>query len=192
MDTKTIKDYQYLLFFVAIIWLIEFINIYLGHSLNQYGLVPRNFDRLYGVVTMHFLHSGMTHLIANTLPLLVLGFLVSATHKGLPVTGTIAIITGCLVWAAARNGQHVGASGLVMGYFGFLVSSAFFEGSFKNILLMLLTVFLYGGLIFTLIDFRQYISFEGHIFGFISGIASAKIWQKKIKTSSYGHRNSNT
>lgn len=184
MDTKTIKDYQYVLFFVAIIWLLEFINFYLGHNLNQYGLVPRNFDRLYGIVTMHFLHSGMTHLIANTLPLLVLGFLVSATDKGLQVTGTIAIITGCLVWAAARNGQHVGASGLVMGYFGFLVSFAFFERSFNNILLMLITVFMYGSLIFTLIDFRQYISFEGHIFGFISGVASAKIWQKKIKPSS--------
>ena len=182
MDARAIKDYKVLLFFVAVIWLIEIVNLYLGHSLNSFGLVPRQPERLFGIVTMHFLHGGLAHLIANTLPLLVLGFLVSATHRSLQVTATIAILTGCLVWLAARNGQHVGASGLVMGYFGYLVSCAFFDRSLKNIILMLLTIVLYGGLVFSLIDFRAWISFEGHIFGFASGIISARIWRK------YGNR----
>ena len=181
MNASAIKDFRVLLFFVAIIWLIELVNIYFGHSLNQYGLVPRQPERLYGIVTMHFLHGGLMHLIANSLPLLVLGFLVSATNKGLQVTATIAFITGVLVWLAARQGMHIGASGLVMGYFGFLVSSAFFDRSLKNIILMLLTVVLYGGLVFSLIDFRAWVSFEGHIFGFASGVISAKIWRKNEK-----------
>ena len=128
---------------------------------------------------MHFLHGNFSHLLANTVPLLVLGFLVCATHKGLQATVTIGLLTGSLVWLAARNGMHVGASGLVMGYFGFLLSGVFFDRRFKNIILMLLTVVLYGGLVFTLIDFRQWVSFEGHIFGFTAGIASAKIWRSK-------------
>jgi len=179
MNAKAVRDYRILIFFVAVIWLIELVNIALGHSLNHYGLIPRQPAHLYGIVTMHFLHGGLMHLIANSLPLLVLGFLVCATNKGIQVTATIALITGTLVWLAARHGMHIGASGLVMGYFGFLVSRAFFDRSLKNIILMLLTVVLYGGLIFTLIDFRAWVSFEGHLFGFLSGIISAKVWRTK-------------
>ena len=177
MDRRAIKDFKVLLFFVALIWLLELVNSYFGHSLNQFGLVPRSPERLYGVVTMHFLHGNLSHLLANTLPLLVLGFLVCATHKGLQVTMTIALLTGAMVWLAARNGMHIGASGLVMGYFGFLVSRAFFNRRLINIVLMILTIVLYGGLLFTLIDFRGWVSFEGHIFGFLSGIISARIWR---------------
>ena len=78
MNASAIKDYRILLFLVAIIWLIELVNIYLGHSLNQYGLLPRHPEKLYGIVSMHFLHGSLMHLIANSLPMLVLSFLVYA------------------------------------------------------------------------------------------------------------------
>lgn len=182
MDSRALRDFRLLLFFVALIWLIELVNLYLGHRLNTYGLIPRQAGQLYGIVTMHFLHGGLTHLIANSLPLIVLGFLVSATHKTVQVSVTIAILTGCLVWLIARPAIHVGASGLAMGYFGFLVSGAFFERSIKNIILLILTVVLYGGLVFSLIDFRNGVSFEAHLLGFISGIVSAKIWLRSNKT----------
>ena len=165
------------MFFVAIIWVLEILNLALDRSLSHYGLVPREIDRLYGIVTMPFLHGNLPHLIANTLPLAILGFLVCATKKALPVTLTIMLLTGILVWVAARDGNHIGASGLVMGYFGYLVSAAFFDRSVAKVLVMIVTVVVYGGLIFTLLDFRSGISFEGHIFGFVSGIISAKLWR---------------
>lgn len=189
MDAKAIKDYRLIIFYIAFLWALELVNLTMGHSLNQFGLVPRQPEHLYGILTMHFLHGGLAHLISNSLPLLVLGFLVSANHKAIQVTITIAVMTGTLVWVAARHGNHVGASGLVMGYFGYLLSSAFFQRSFKSFILLAATVIFYGGLVFTLLDFRGWISFEGHIFGFISGIASAKIWHgKKNNTNNWGFK----
>ncbi len=179
MNSQSIKDFKLLLAFVVLIWLIELINIALNHNLNQYGLLPRDLGHLYGVVTMHFLHGGLYHLIANTIPLIVLGFLVCATNKGKEATLAIMLLTGIMVWIFARSAFHVGASGLVMGYFGFLLGWAYFNRNIKNIILALVTVFLYGGLAFSLLDFRSWVSFEGHIFGFASGIVTARLLVRK-------------
>lgn len=189
MDAKAIKDYRIILFYVALLWALELVDLALGHSLDQFGLVPRQTEHLYGIVSMHFLHGGFGHLISNSLPLLVLGFLVSANHKAIQVTVSIMLLTGISVWIAARHGNHVGASGLVMGYFGYLLSSAFFQRSLKSFILLAMTVVFYGGLVFTLLDFRGWISFEGHIFGFVSGIVSAKIWHsKKNRSNNWGFK----
>ena len=181
MSRKITKNYQFVLFLVAIMWLLEFVNIVISHQLNTYALVPRHYDKLPGVVTMHFLHWNLTHLISNTIPLLILGFFLSASGKAKEVTITIMLVSGLLVWAFARNGTHAGASGLVMGYWGFLISSAFFKRNFKNILIAIITIFLYGGILFSLLDFRTNISFEGHLFGFFAGLFSAWYWYKKAR-----------
>ena len=179
IDKKNLSDYRYLLFFVAVLWIIEIVNYFLGHSINRFGLIPREPYSLYGIATMHFLHSSFNHLISNSAPLLILGFLVAVNRKIVKVTISIALLTGVSVWVAGRQGVHVGASGLVMGYFGYLLSAAFFQKSIKGILLTLLTVIIYGGLVASLLDFRGWVSFEGHLFGFISGILSARIWHPK-------------
>ena len=181
---KVINDYKLVLFFIALIWGVEIVNQFLKHDLNEFALHPREVGSLYGVISMHFLHNGLGHLLSNTIPLLILGFFVSALNKIRLVTLLIMVLTGLLVWFFARDGVHVGASGLVMGYWGYLISNAFFHRSFKNISVSVITIFIYSGAVMTLFDFRDGISFEAHIFGFISGVFSAWLLaERKQKTN---------
>ena len=173
MVGKAVKDYKIFLIFIVLIWSIQIIDIVFPNDLRSFALRPREAGSLYGVITMHFLHNGIVHLLSNTVPLLILGFFVSALDKMRQVTFLIMVLSGLLVWIFARGGLHAGASGLVMGYWGYLVSNAFFHRSFKNISIAIITLLIYGGAVFTLLDFRTGISFEGHIFGFLSGITSA-------------------
>ncbi|WP_444996157.1 rhomboid family intramembrane serine protease [Aliikangiella sp. IMCC44359] len=181
MNRHVTKNYQFVLFLVAVMWLLEFANIVVSHELNAYALSPRQYEKLPGVITMHFLHWNLTHLISNSVPLLIMGFFVSALGKTKEVTITIMLVSGILVWIFARNGIHAGASGLVMGYWGYLISSTFFERNIRNILIAIITIFLYGGIVFSLLDFRETTSFEGHLFGFSAGLLSAWLWRKRIK-----------
>jgi len=165
---------------IALMWVLEIVNLAFDHQLKQLALVPRRVDSLFGILGMHFLHWNIPHLLANTLPLAILGFLVCLNGKAWQVTLSIMLITGILVWLFARNGNHAGASGLVLGYWGYLLSNAFFERSFKNIALAIFTILIYGGIVVSLVNFRDGVSFEGHIFGFIAGIVSARIFRKKL------------
>jgi membrane associated rhomboid family serine protease len=158
-------------------WLIEIVNLFLGHGLSEYSVYPRRIEKIYGIISMHFLHWGIGHLLSNTIPLLVLGFFVTGVGKFKQVTISIALLSGLLVWLFAREAFHAGASALVLGYWSYLISNAFVEKNFKNSVIALLTIVLYGGMLFSLLDFRQWVSFEGHIFGFLSGIASAWFWR---------------
>lgn len=179
MNKELIKNHQFILFLIAAIWIIEIINLILGHSLNEYSLYPRRVDKLYGIISMHFFHWNLAHVISNSIPLLFLGFFVTSLGKVKEVTFSIMFLCGIFVWLFARNGIHAGASALVMGYWSYLISNAVFQRSFKNILIAVFIIFVYWGLVFSLLDFRKSISFEGHIFGFISGTVSAWIWRKE-------------
>jgi membrane associated rhomboid family serine protease len=170
------EDYKIFFIYIVLLWGIEIVNLLLSHNLNQFALRPRETGNLYGIITMHFLHNGVGHLLSNTIPLLVLGFFVSSLNKLRSVTLLIMLLTGLLVWFFARDGLHAGASGLVMGYWGYLISNAYFNRSFKNIAIAVITLIIYSGAVFTLFDFRAGISFEGHIFGFISGVFCAWLW----------------
>ncbi len=180
---KAINDYRLFLFFIVSIWGLEIVNILFKYNLNAFALRPREVESLYGVISMHFLHNSLGHLLANTIPLLILGFLVSTLGKMPQVTFFIMLLSGLLVWIFARDGLHAGASGLVMGYWGYLISNAFFHRSFRSISVAVITLLIYSGIIVTLFDFRASTSFEGHIFGFISGIISAWLLMEKKKVT---------
>ena len=81
MDKKVLKEYRFILFYVALLWLIEIANYSFNHQFNQYGLRPRDFEGLIGLFTMHFLHSDFNHLIANSAPLLILGLLINVISE---------------------------------------------------------------------------------------------------------------
>ena len=175
MNRVMIGNYRSYLWFVGIVWCIYILHVLLGGQLRVLALQPREVERLYAVFTMHFLHWNFGHLLANTIPLLILGFFVNALGKLKQVTVLIMLISGLLVWLFARNALHAGASGLVMGYWAYLLANAFFQRNLKSILMAIITLLTYGGLIFTLFDFRSSVSFEGHAFGFLAGIVSAWI-----------------
>ncbi len=157
----------------ALMWLIEIINTLFNHQFSHFGIVPRELSGLIGIVLSPFLHWSLPHLIGNTIPFLVLGFLVHQSKQLLFVSLVVTFGGGLLVWLFARDAAHAGASGLIMGYFGFLISHGLFTRSIRSILISVVAVIFYGGIVFSLLDFRSHISFEGHIFGFIAGVAAA-------------------
>jgi membrane associated rhomboid family serine protease len=88
------------------------------------------------------------------------------------------ITSGLLVWLFARPATHIGVSGVVYGYFGYLVLAGFLSGKFKLIIISVLVAFFYGGLIFGILPSSPFVSWESHLFGFIAGLVAAKLWAK--------------
>ena len=166
---------QPIIIILAIIWVVEIVNMGIGHRLTSYGVFPRRFEGLIGIPLFPFIHGGVWHAISNTLPILILGGLtvVTGTLRFWAYTVGIILLSGTLVWLFARSTYHVGASGLVFGYFGALLARAYIERTYLTILIAFVTVALYGGLLFGILPTRGYISFEGHFFGLLAGIALA-------------------
>lgn len=154
-------------------WIVEGADqAVLDQRLDQAGIVPRELDGLPGVLWAPFLHYGFGHLLANTVPLLVLGGLVAikGTTRFLEVTIGVILLGGLGTWLFGRTGVHLGASGVVFGYFGYLVAAALFERKLRSILLGLTALVLYGGLVWGVVPTTERVSWEGHLAGLVAGV----------------------
>ncbi len=162
-----------ILLLLALVWLVEVVNFIFAHGFTTWGILPRSLTGLVGIPLAPFIHAGFWHALSNTIPLLVLGGLASSTGERRFWLTTLAIIvlSGLLIWVFARSAYHVGASGLIFGYFGVLVSRALIERNLVSIAIAFLVVGLYGGLVWGVLPTRSYISFEAHLFGLIAGVA---------------------
>jgi membrane associated rhomboid family serine protease len=161
---------------LVVMWVLEIVDAVLGGSLDQFGIRPRSTDGLVGLAASPFLHGGFEHLVSNTIPFAVLGFLTMVHGVGTfwRVSLFAALVGGLLVWlVGASNSVHIGASGVIFGYFGFLLAMGFFERSAKAILIAVLVGLGYGGLIFGVLPSQPGVSWEGHLFGFLAGGTSA-------------------
>ncbi len=165
-----------ILLLLALVWLVEAVNLLFGHGFASWGILPRSLTGLVGIPLAPFIHGSLWHALSNTVPLLVLGGLTLTIGERRFWLTTLAIIvlSGLLVWLFARGAYHVGASGLVFGYFGVLVSRALIERKIISIAIACLVVALYGGLLWGVLPSRSYISFEAHLFGLIAGVAT--VW----------------
>lgn len=161
---------------VAVMWLLEIVDIAMGGRLNYFGIYPRNSIGLRGILLAPFLHGNFQHLISNTIPFVVMGWFVML--RGIPeffkVSAIVMLASGIGTWLFGSAGLHIGASGVIFGYFGFLLSRAYFERSALSIALSLAVGLLYGGLIWGVLPGRFGISWEGHLFGFLGGIYAAR------------------
>lgn len=171
-----------ILMLVAAIWVIEIVQQLIGHRLNQwFGLEPRSFDGLIGVPAMPLLHGDFPHLLANTPPLIVLGImgLLIAPRRFIAASLTIVLVSGLAVWLLARgNTIHVGASGLIFGWFGFLLALGWFERSWQAVAGALVVIVLYGGFFWGVLPQGQTgISWEAHLFGALAGAAAAWLYR---------------
>lgn len=168
-----VKRLRPVIFLVALIWAVEVLNFFLDHSLVSWGILPRSVGGLVGIPLAPLLHGGIWHTISNTVPLLVLGGLTLARGqaKFFETTVNIVLLSGLLVWLFARDAYHVGASGLVFGYFGAILARAVIERSLSSMIIGIITVMLYGGLIWGILPLRSHVSFESHLFGLIAGIS---------------------
>lgn len=170
---------QILLTLVAIAWALEIVDIVVfRRALDSFGIRPRTLVGLRGILFAPFLHGGLPHLIGNTVPFLVLGWFVMLreTSDFLIVSVVAALISGLGTWLiGAPFSIHIGASGVIFGYLGYLLGRGYFERSFAAIFLSVLAGFLYGGILWGVLPTRVGISWEGHLFGFVGGVVAAKL-----------------
>ena len=160
---------------------IEIINLLTGRMLNQFGNIPRYIPGLTGIFVGPLLHGSLGHYFSNIIPVCIFSYLLLqyGNKRFIYVTIWIVTLTGILVWLFGRSATHIGISGLVYGYFGYLVLAGFLSGKFKLIAISLIVGFFYGGLIFGVLPGRPFVSWESHLFGFISGSAAAYFWARK-------------
>ena len=178
-DSLTFEFLRPIFTLLVVIWAAQVVNFISGYELNQwFGLEPRDFGGLIGIPASPFLHAGFGHIIANTVPLVVLGGMaaMASPKRFLDSTIIIVLLGGLLVWLLARgdNRVHVGASGLVFGYLGYVVALGIFERSLRAIAMAVFAGLLYGGLILGVLP-DQRISWESHLFGAMAGAAAAWI-----------------
>ena len=186
MQKSTAASIKATVILLALVWLIEVVNSLMGHRLNAYGIYPRRLDSLPGILFWPLLHGGYAHLLMNTTPLLVMGFFVAlrGTRSFWLSSAFIVLLAGGGVWLFGRSAYHIGASGLVFGYFGFLVALAWYEKSLMTFLVACLVLFYYGGIIYGILPRDEFVSWEGHLFGLLAGIVAASLFATKRKTKS--------
>ncbi len=164
---------------LGLMWLLELLNWLLPQlQLDRYGIRPQDFSWLQGIIIAPLLHGSWAHLIANTPPLLIFGGLVLLQGLGIfwLVTLISMLVSGLGVWLfSPPYAVTVGASGVIFGYFGFLLSRGLLTRSKSAIAIFLLVIFLYGGMIWGVLPSSPNISWQAHLFGFIGGILAANL-----------------
>lgn len=178
------KSLKISLWAVGIIWAVYLLNIIVFFSdFRAFGIRPRETSGLLGVLLSPFLHGSWAHLISNSIPLFILTFLIVQFYSKIwiPVTVFSVLGGGFAVWLFAQtNSNHIGASGVIFSYIGFLLFSGIFRRSVKSILIGVIIVFLYGGALLSgIVPGQEGISWQGHLFGAIAGIILAYIYRKK-------------
>jgi len=162
--------------FIVLLWVAEILDTLLGNRLDGHGISPRDPYELPDIVAAPLLHAGFDHLAANTMPLLVLGFLAAlrGLSKFFVVSAVIVAVSGLGVWLTAPPDTiTLGASGLVFGYFSYVVLRGFLDGKPLDIVVSIVVGLLYGSLIFGVLPLQAGVSWQGHLFGLIGGALAA-------------------
>ncbi|HEY1133581.1 MAG TPA: rhomboid family intramembrane serine protease [Nocardioides sp.] len=171
--------------FVAVLWVLEVVDTLVGNRLDDFGVQPRTDEGLLGILFAPVLHLGFEHLISNTIPLLVLGFVIALSGIGqaLAVTGAIWVIGGFGTWLfAPSNTNHIGASVLVFGFIVYLLLRGFFTRRIGQIAVGVVVLVLYGGALWGVLPGQPGISWQGHLFGAIGGgLAAAMLTQRRTE-----------
>jgi membrane associated rhomboid family serine protease len=165
----------------AICWLVFGLDSLFWHGrLSQHGIVPRHLNGLAGIVWAPFLHASFRHLLANTLPLLILGAIICGRSRTEFVLVTVAgiLFGGGLTWLIARTACHIGASGLVFCYFGYLASMAWFRRTFGTLCVSVVCILGYGGMLRGIFPSAGAVSWESHLGGLVAGVLLAALTAK--------------
>ena len=162
--------------FVVLLYAIELVDTLMGHRLDGAGVRPREVDGLDGIVFAPVLHLGWGHLVGNTLPLLVLGFLIllNGVARFVTVTAIVWVVGGVGTWFTGSTGSvHLGASVLAFGWLVYLLLRGVFARNASQVALGVILLFVYGGLLYGVLPGQPGISWQGHLFGALGGALAA-------------------
>lgn len=181
---RELKQHAGILFgFTALLWVLEIIDAAIfGGGLDGFGIQPRSVLGLRGILLAPLLHGGFGHLIANTVPLLVLGWFVMLreTKHWFFVGALSTLVGGAGVWlVGASRSNHIGASIVVFGFLGYLLSRGFFERKLWPIVGSVLVALMYGGALWGVLPGQPGISWEGHLFGCLGGVLAARFLARR-------------
>jgi membrane associated rhomboid family serine protease len=173
------KSFTIALGIVAAMWAIFILNELMSLNLNRFGIIPRDVEGIKGILFAPFLHGNFPHLLSNTIPMLILCTTLFWFYpkSAIRVLLLSMVLGGLLVWVFARNAYHIGASGVIFSLVSFLIASGIFRKKFKAFLLGLAVFFFYGGIVWGILPTQPGVSWESHLFGFLSGIALAYLFR---------------
>lgn len=169
---------------LLIIWSVHLLNLRFPElNFTSYGNFPRKLEGLKGILFSPFLHNtrDFSHIIGNSVPLFVLSWLLILNYKKLfaPVTVFIWLFSGVCLWLGGRESYHIGASGVIYGLAYFLFFSGVFSKNKQQMAISLVVAFSYGSMMWGIFPLEEHISWEGHLFGAISGVMMAIYFRKK-------------
>jgi membrane associated rhomboid family serine protease len=163
---------------VALMWMLEVVDVVADHRLDNYGIHPRDVGGLPEIFAAPFLHAGFGHLISNTVPFLAMGAAIAlgGLMRVALVTLIVAAVSGLGTWLiAASNSVHLGASGVVFGYATYLVARGILSKRLSELAVGVVVVAIWGiGLLQGLLP-QDRISWQAHLFGAIGGVIAATV-----------------
>ncbi len=166
----------------SVLTVIEILNILSSRSFNSLGIIPRDLSSgLRGIFLAPFIHANVGHFIANIIPFAIFSFLVlqHGLIRYILITGICITLSGLLVWGLGRSAVHIGSSGLIYGYFGFLLLAGFFSRELKLMAISVFVGVVYGGLVFGILPVTPFISWESHLSGLLSGFLCAYLFANR-------------
>jgi membrane associated rhomboid family serine protease len=167
--------------FIFVLWLSHILVLMTEFDARHLAIHPRHIDGIPGIIAEPLLHADFSHLFSNTVPLffMLAALLYFYRPLALRIFGLIWLLTGLWVWCFARESYHIGASGIVYGLATFLAFSGFIRGDHRLMSVSLLTIFLYGSMVWGIFPIFFHISWESHLMGAIAGGLLAWYYRKE-------------
>ncbi len=181
---QTQKNLPDLALILLIPWLI-FIFTRINKSILLLGIIPRHLIGLPGIIFAPLLHLDFNHLFFNSIPLIVLSnfILINGLHYYLAATFLITVLSGVGIWLFAKPGLHIGASALITGYWGLLVSNIYQNGTLTTIILGAVSLYYFAGIFLGIFPNKRGVSWEGHLFGLLAGLATSYLFSTSLLLS---------
>lgn len=154
-------------------WTCFFISTVITQRILLLGIIPRTARGIPGIFFAPLLHANFNHLFFNSIPLAVLSafLLINGLYSYIVITVLITVLSGFAIWCLARPGLYIGASALITGYWGFLISNAYQEASATTIILAALSLYYFAGIFLGIFPQQKGVSWEGHLCGLLAGLA---------------------
>lgn len=180
----SLQRFGWLVGLLGVIWAVQAVNLITGYTLNDwFGLRPRAIGGLDGILLMPLLHGSLGHILSNSVPLVVLGGLMAwtAERNVLPASLMIVVLGGTGVWLFGKTANHVGASGLIFGWFAYLVARGVVERRLVPVMVAVAVGLFYGTMIFGVLPGQPGVSWESHLFGAVAGVTAAVVLRQPLR-----------